>query len=67
VEGQAPRGLQPPLRLSRQHLGNMTGTTQESVNKQWHAFVAKGLITLEQGRVRIVDRAGLEVDGDAFS
>lgn len=53
-----------PLRITQQHLANMTGTTRESVNKQLHAFVAEGFIALEQGRVRILDRAGLAACGE---
>jgi len=64
VEGDPAPGRQRPLRLTQQHLANMTGTTRESVNKQLHAFVAEGLIALEQGQVRIVDRAGLAVCGE---
>lgn len=60
------RGLRR-VRLTQQHLANMTGTTRESVNKQLQALAAEGLIALEQGRVRVLDRAGLEACGDGAS
>lgn len=47
-------------RLRRtQHLAKMTGMTRESVNtnQQMHAFAAAGLIALEQGQMRLLDRA----------
>jgi CRP/FNR family cyclic AMP-dependent transcriptional regulator len=62
--GHPPEQGRRPVRLTQQHLANMTGTTRESVNKQLQAFAAEGLIALEQGRVRVVDRAGLETRGD---
>jgi len=60
---RAEPGRRTP-RITQQHLANMTGATRESVNKQLQAFVAEGFIALEQGRVRIVDRAGLAACGD---
>jgi len=55
-----------PVRITQQHLANMTGATRESVNKQLQAFAAEGLIALEQGRVRVVDRARLEACGEGI-
>ncbi len=62
-EGSPESGMRHPIRITQQHLANMTGATRESVNKQLQAFAAEGLITLEQGQVRIRDRVGLEACG----
>jgi len=39
---------------------------RESINKQLQACAAEGLIVLEQGRVRVVDRAALEACGEGL-
>lgn len=64
VSGQSVERGRRPVRITQQHLANMIGATRESVNKQLQAFAAEGLIALEQGRVRVMDRAGLEAGDD---
>jgi CRP-like cAMP-binding protein len=64
-EGNPTSGIRRPVRITQQQLANMTGATRESVNKQLQAFAAEGLITLEQGRVCIRDRAALKACGDS--
>lgn len=48
------------VRITQQHLANMTGSTRESVNKHLKTFEKERLIALEHGQVRVVDRIGLE-------
>jgi CRP/FNR family cyclic AMP-dependent transcriptional regulator len=52
-----------PARITQQHLANMTGATRERVNKQLQGLAEEGLIALEHGYVRILDRARLEACG----
>jgi CRP-like cAMP-binding protein len=61
--GSPPGDRGGAMRITQQHLANMLGATRERVNKQLQAFVAEGLIALERGHVRIVDRAGLDACG----
>ena len=53
------------VRITQQHLANMLGATRERVNRQLQAFAEQGIIALERGQVRILDRAGLEEAGAA--
>jgi CRP/FNR family cyclic AMP-dependent transcriptional regulator len=48
------------LRITQQHLASMTGATRESINKHLNALVDEGVIRLERGRIRIIDREALE-------
>lgn len=52
-------GVKIPIRLSQQDIGNMTGATRESVNRQLRDWEGRGVIALEQGYITIVDRARL--------
>lgn len=52
------------LHITQQHLANMLGATRERVNKQLQALAEEGLIALERGQVRILDRAALEAAGE---
>jgi CRP-like cAMP-binding protein len=62
-ERQAGRAV----RITQQHLANMTGATRERVNKHLNAFVDEGLITLERGQVCIVDRARLQACAEGLA
>lgn len=44
------------LALSQSELGNFVGLSREQINRQLSAWSDAGVIDLEQGRVRIVDR-----------
>jgi len=48
------------FRITQQQLASMTGATRESVNKHLNAFVDDGMIRLERGYIRILDRERLE-------
>jgi len=53
-------GTRINIKLSQQDLGNLMGTTRESVNKQMRQWTADGLITVERGYITIHDRDALE-------
>lgn len=65
VQGNGAAAVRRPVRITQQQLADMTGATRERVNKQLQAFEAEGLIALKQGRVRIVDPAGLKACDDS--
>lgn len=48
------------LRLSQSELGQMVGTSRESINKQMKLWEREGLVASEDGRIRIRDPRGLE-------
>ncbi len=54
IEGKTPH------RLTQQELATLVGTAREMVGRALKAFEQEGLITLEQGRITIVDRERLE-------
>lgn len=54
------RAMRRAFRITQQQLASMTGATRESVNKHLNAFVDEGIIQLERGYIRIVDRQRLE-------
>jgi len=54
-------GTRIGVRLQQQELGDMVGTSRESVNKQLRAWHQDGLVTFERGHVTIHDMAALEV------
>jgi CRP-like cAMP-binding protein len=49
-----------PHRLTQQELAALVGTAREMVGRALKVFELEGLITMEQGRISIVDKAGLE-------
>ena len=55
------QGLLINLRISQADLGNLIASTRESVNRQLNAWVQEGSITLEQGRIIILDREMLQL------
>ncbi|HHH30050.1 MAG TPA: Crp/Fnr family transcriptional regulator [Polyangiaceae bacterium] len=48
-------GTRIELKLSQQELGDLVGTTRESVNKQLRAWQSEGLLEQEKGRVILKD------------
>jgi CRP-like cAMP-binding protein len=50
---QTPHGLQIDLKLSQTELGDMVGTSRESINKQVKLWTEEGLVTMEHGTVTI--------------
>lgn len=54
------QGIRIDLRLSQQELGNMVGTSRESINKQIRAWEAEGVLQMERGTITIQDLDALE-------
>ncbi len=53
-------GDQPiDIRLAQQDLGDMLGTTRESVNKQLRAWEDDGIVELRRGRILLLSRESL--------
>ena len=55
---QTPRGIRINVQLYQQELGNLVGTSRESINKQLSLWQAEGLISMEQGYLIINQPAG---------
>ncbi len=53
-------GVRIDLRLSQSELGDLVGTTRESVNKQLRAWAREGLVRSEGGVVTLLDAKALE-------
>ena len=56
-----PNGTMISLKLSQQELGNLMGTTRESVNKQIGAWREEGLISVDKGFITIQQMDTLEL------
>jgi CRP-like cAMP-binding protein len=48
------------FRLTQDFISNMLGVRREGVNKAAGLLQKEGLITYSRGRIKILDRAGLE-------
>ncbi len=48
------------LDITQRVLGEMVGAARETVNKKLREWQGAGLLTLEPGRITVVDRAGLQ-------
>ncbi len=57
---EGPAGLHIELRLSQQELGELIGTSRESVNKQLRAWTEQGVVTMDRRHVTIHKPAVLE-------
>ena len=55
---QTPRGIRINVQLYQQELGDLVGTSRESINKQLSLWQAEGLISMEQGYLIINQPAG---------
>ena len=53
-------GMRIDMKLSQQSLGDMVGTSRESINKQLRAWKQSGLVTSIKGYITIHDMDGLE-------
>jgi CRP-like cAMP-binding protein len=53
-------GVQIKLKLSQGEIGNLVGTSRESVNKQIRAWEEQGFISFKKGYITIKDSAALE-------
>lgn len=54
------------LKLSQQDLGNLMGTTRESVNKQMRGWIDDGVVEVDSGYITIRDREQLELYCDPW-
>ena len=59
-------GTRITLKLSQQDLGNLLGTSRESINKQVRAWQAKGLISVDQGLITLHRPDEIEMLSHAF-
>jgi len=57
---RTPDGIEIDLPLSQQEIGDMVGTSRESINKQLRAWTVEGLIASARGRITLRDPAALE-------
>lgn len=57
---QTARGVKISLKLSQQEIGNLVGTSRESVNKRMRAWEDEGLITFSKGYVTLTNPERLE-------
>lgn len=53
-------GLRIDLKLPQHELGELVGTSRESINKQLRAWTEEGLLTFERGYITIQNRDALE-------
>ena len=53
-------GVVIELKLPQQELGELVGTSRESINKQLRAWVEEGLVRVDRGYITVVQRDGLE-------
>ena len=58
--------LRISLKLSQQDLGNLMGTTRESVNKQMRGWVEDGVVEVDSGYITIRKREQLELYCDPW-
>jgi len=56
----AEAGVRIKLKLSQQDIGNLIGTSRESVNKQLRAWESEGLVELKQGFITLLKPEKLE-------
>jgi len=53
-------GVGELLRITQHELGYLVGLSRQRVNEALHALQARGLIRIEYGGLRVLDRAGLQ-------
>ena len=53
-------GVQIDMNLSQQELGELVGTSRESINKQLRAWTQEGLLVSTRGRLTLRDASALE-------
>jgi CRP/FNR family cyclic AMP-dependent transcriptional regulator len=57
---QAETGTKITLKLSQQEIGNLVGTSRESVNKQMRAWEDEGILKFEKGYLTLLHSGKLE-------
>jgi len=58
--GQRPASATLAARYTHQQLAEMIGTYRETVTKTLNGFRQQGLLRMEQGRIQLIDPAGLQ-------
>jgi CRP-like cAMP-binding protein len=53
-------GTRIELKLPQQALGELVGTSRESINKQLRDWTQRGLVHFERGTITVLDARGLE-------
>jgi len=53
-------GFRISVSMSQEELGDLVGTTRESINKQMREWKAAGIASMNQGKITIHDREALE-------
>lgn len=53
-------GIVIQLKLPQHELGELVGTSRESINKQLRAWVEEGLVRVDRGYITVCQREGLE-------
>ena len=61
---QTGNGVEIEMNLPQQALGELVGTTRESINKQLKLWAEQALVNFERGRVTLLDREQLELIAD---
>ena len=64
---EQPEGFRIGLSMSQEELGDLVGTTRESINKQMRDWKAAGLASMNQGTVTIHDREAMELLAESES
>ena len=54
-----PKGHEPAFALTQEELGQLAGLSRQTVNRVLRSLEAAGIVTLDFGRVAIVDDAAL--------
>lgn len=57
---ETPEGTRIELELHQQALGEMVGTTRESINKQLRDWSQRGFVRFDRGTLTVLDPKGLE-------
>ena len=55
-------GVRIELRLPQQEIGELVGTSRESINKQLRSWAHQGIVSFESGYVTVRDRPALEAE-----
>ena len=63
-EAEISPGVFQPVQMTHEELAAELGTVREVVSRLLHQFAEEGSVTLERGRVRVIDRKKLAVFTD---
>ncbi|MFM0653476.1 Crp/Fnr family transcriptional regulator [Paraburkholderia sediminicola] len=63
-DGSAGHGSRRHVRLSQSELGSMLGRSRQTINKELGKLSARGLVTVDYGKIEIVDLPALQALAD---